>query len=113
MILRVIILWQQSKLGLDTNFRWMDNERVNASDLITEELLPIAREGLEKASVNSSDITNYLDIIRAGVDKGQTGAYWMVSNYAALMKDDNPKEQTLAAITTAMIKNQKKGEPGT
>src|SRR5699024_1994867 len=36
---------------------------------------------------------------------------WMTHNYAALMKQNNTKEQTLAAITAAMIKNQKKGEP--
>lgn len=100
-----------SKLGLDTTFRWIDNKRVNASNLITEELLPIAREGLEKASVNSSDISTYLDIIRARVESGQTATHWMINNYADLMKENEAKEQTFAAITTAMIKNQKKGEP--
>jgi CBS domain-containing protein/gamma-glutamylcysteine synthetase len=101
-----------SKLGLDTTFRWVDNQRINAADLITEELLPIAREGLEKASVDGSDIDQYLGIIRSRVECGQTGANWMVNNYAALMKENNnTKEQSLAAITTAMIKNQKKGEP--
>ncbi len=101
-----------SKLGLDTTFRWVDNERINAADLITEELLPIAREGLEKASVDASDIDQYLGIIQSRVERGQTGANWMVNNYASLMKENNnTKEQTLAAITTAMIKYQKKGEP--
>lgn len=100
-----------SKLGLDTTFRWIDNERINASDLIAEELLPIAREGLEKASISGSDIDNYLGIIRERVESGQTASTWMINNYASLMKENDSKEQTLAAITTAMIKNQKKGEP--
>ncbi len=100
-----------SKMGLDTKFRWVDNQRVNAVDLITEELLPIAREGLSKAKVKESDIDSYLEIIEERVQSGQTASHWMINNYASLMKENSSKEQTLAAITTAMIKNQKKGEP--
>ncbi len=100
-----------SKLGLDTTLRWFDGERINAADLITEELLPIAREGLQKASINPENIANYLGTIRERVNNGQTASNWMINNYAQLISDDNPKEQALAAITTATIKNQKKGEP--
>lgn len=100
-----------SKMGLDTKFRWFDDQRVNAVDLITEELLPIAKEGLQKAEIDDGDITDYLDIIKKRVTKGQTPSYWILSNYSSLMKEHESKEQTLAAITTAMIKNQKKGEP--
>ncbi|WP_445664452.1 glutamate-cysteine ligase family protein [Fodinibius sp. AD559] len=100
-----------SKMGLDTKLRWFDDQRINAVDLITEELLPIAREGLEEAKIDDSDITEYLDIIEQRVTAGQTPSHWMLNNYASLMKEHGSKEQTLAAITTAMIKNQKKGEP--
>lgn len=100
-----------SKMGLDTKFRWFDDQRINAADLITQELLPIAKEGLQKAEVNDSDITEYLSIIEQRVTEGQTPSHWVITNYSALMKENDSKEQTLAAITTAMIKNQKKGEP--
>jgi len=100
-----------SKLGLDTNFHWFDNKRVNAVDLITEELLPIAREGLEKADIRESDIDTYLGIIEERTRTGKTMAYWMLDNYASLFKENNSKEQSLAAMTTSMIKYQKKGEP--
>ncbi|PAU94183.1 CBS domain-containing protein [Aliifodinibius salipaludis] len=100
-----------SKMGLDTKLRWFDDQRINAVDLITEELLPIAKEGLREAKIDDSDITEYLDIIEQRVTAGQTPSYWMLNNYASLMKEHGSKEQTLAAITTAMIKNQKKGEP--
>ena len=100
-----------SKMGLDTKFRWFDDQRVNAVDLITEELLPIAKEGLQKAEINDTDINDYLNIIKQRVSSGQTTSHWMLNNYSALMKENDSKEQTLAAITTAMLKNQKKGEP--
>jgi CBS domain-containing protein len=100
-----------SKMGLDTKFRWLKDQRVNAVDLILKELLPIAREGLEKVNIQKGDIDGYLGTIEERVSSGQTGATWIINNYASLMKENSSKEQTLAAITTAMIKNQKKGEP--
>jgi len=100
-----------SKMGLDTTFRWFDDKRYNAVELISEELLPIAKEGLQEANINGSDIDDYLGIIEQRVNAGQTPSHWIINNYASLMKENDSKEQALAAITTAMIKNQKKGEP--
>ncbi|MDX1638927.1 MAG: CBS domain-containing protein, partial [Balneolaceae bacterium] len=100
-----------SKMGLDTKFHWIDDKRINAVDLITNELLPIAREGLEKAGIRESDIDTYLEIIEERTQSGKTMSYWMLENYASLMKENSSKEQSLAAVTTAMIKYQKKGEP--
>jgi len=99
-----------SKLGLDTKFRWVNDKRYSAVDLICSELLPLAREGLEKVGVDSGDITSYLDIIEERTDVGQTGSHWAIQSYNSLMKDVT-RAQALTAVTNATIKNQKKGEP--
>jgi CBS domain-containing protein/gamma-glutamylcysteine synthetase len=99
-----------SKMGLDTKFIWTKDRKITAVDLIKEELLPIARNGLEKANIETSDIDTYLSIIEDRADAAQTGSYWMVKSYGNLIKEGN-KEQALSAITNAMIKNQNKGEP--
>ncbi|MCG2588002.1 CBS domain-containing protein [Rhodohalobacter sulfatireducens] len=99
-----------SKLGLDTKFKWVDDKRYSAVDLITKELLPLAKKGLEKAGVDDGDATSYLDIIKERTDAAQTGSYWMVKSYNSLTKDIS-REQALSAVVNAMIKNQKKGEP--
>ena len=99
-----------SKLGLDTKFRWINDSRYSAVDLICKELLPLAREGLKKVGVDQGDITSYLDIIEERTEVGQTGSYWAIQSYNSLTKDVT-REQALTAITNAMIKNQKKGEP--
>ncbi len=99
-----------SKMGLDTKFIWTDDKKVTARDLITEELLPIARSGLEKANIQNSDIDTYLSVIEDRVESAQTGAYWVVKSYGKLAKENN-KEQALSTITASMVKNQKKGEP--
>lgn len=99
-----------SKMGLDTKFIWTGDKKVTAVDLICEELIPVAREGLQKANINPSDIDTYLNVIEERVESAQTGSYWVVKSYGQLIKDSN-REQALSAITNAMIKNQKKGEP--
>jgi CBS domain-containing protein len=99
-----------SKMGLDTKFVWTKDRKITAVDLINEELLPIAEHGLKKAGIHSSDIDTYLGVIGERVDSAQTGSYWVVKSYGNLIKNSN-REQTLSAITTAMVKNQKKGEP--
>ncbi|MFV1883110.1 MAG: glutamate-cysteine ligase family protein [Balneola sp.] len=99
-----------SKMGLDTKFEWTKGKKVTAKDLIIEELLPIAKAGLEKATIDKSDIDTYLGVIEDRVESAQTGAYWVVKSYANLMKDNN-REQSVSAITNSMLKNQKKGEP--
>jgi len=60
--------------------------------------------------VDQGDITSYLDIIEERTEVGQTGSYWAIQSYNSLTKDVT-REQALTAITNAMIKNQKKGEP--
>lgn len=100
-----------SKLGLETSFRWINNKQISAQNLITNELLPAAREGLEKAAIQPSDINHYLGIIRDRVETGQTASMWMTNNYAQLTKDNEGKEQALTAITSAMIQNQKDAVP--
>lgn len=99
-----------SKLGLDTKFRWVGDKSYSAIDLIKEEFLPMAEEGLTNAGVYQGDISSYLDIIKERVESAQTGSHWMVQSYNSLVKNIS-KEQALTAITNSMIKNQKKGEP--
>ncbi len=99
-----------SKMGLDTKFEWTKGRKVSAKSLILDELLPIAKNGLSKANINESDIDTYLGVIGDRVKSSQTGAYWVVKSYTNLMKDHN-REHSVSAITTSMLKNQKKGEP--
>jgi len=96
--------------GLDTKFFWLDHKSYSASDLILNELLPIAREGLEIQNVNQDEIDKYLNIIEERVSKIKTGSYWQLKSYNKLIKKAG-KEETLAAITASTIKNQKENMP--
>ncbi|MEQ9309521.1 MAG: glutamate-cysteine ligase family protein [Balneolaceae bacterium] len=99
-----------SKMGMDTKFEWTKGRKISAKNLILDELLPIAKSGLHKANIDGSDIDTYLGVLKDRVVSSQTGAYWVVKSYANLTKENN-REHSVSAITTSMLKNQKKGEP--
>ena len=92
--------------GLDTKFNWFNHKSVHASDLLLNELIPLAEIGLKDQNVNSNDITKYLDILKERIETGKTGSNWMLKSYGKLIKQTN-KEEVLAAITASSIKNQK------
>lgn len=96
--------------GLDTKFLWLDQKSYAAGDLIVNELLPIAREGLEIQKVDKKEIEKYLGIIEERVSKIKTGSYWQLKSYNKLIKQAG-KEEALAAITASTIKNQKDNMP--
>ncbi len=106
----VMNFFAASKLGMDTNFSWIGDKKISAKKLINNELLPVARHGLEKTGIDKSDIDTYLDIIHERVDESATGSYWAVKSYGNIMKKSN-REHALSTIAKAMLKNQKKGEP--
>ncbi len=96
--------------GLDTKFFWLDHKSYSASDLILNELLPIAREGLKEQKVDKKDIDKYLGIIEDRVSQVKTGSYWQLKSFSKLTKQAN-KEEALAAITASTIKNQRQNMP--
>lgn len=96
--------------GLDTKFSWFNGKKVQATDLLLNELIPLAEEGLKNQKVSSEDITKYTDILKERAESGKTGSYWMLESYSKLKKNNN-KEEVLAAITAATIKNQKTMKP--
>jgi hypothetical protein len=43
---------------------------------VTEQLIPVARVGLEQLGIAAEEIATYLDIIQSRAGSGQTGALW-------------------------------------
>ena len=101
---------KSAKFGMDTTFTWMKDKKVPVKDLILQELLPLAKEGLEMRKVAQADITKYLDIIEARAREHKTGARWALRSYTALKKEIS-SEEALALLTAATIKNQRENKP--
>ncbi len=99
-----------SRTGIDSNFTWIKNKKISATDLILKELLPLAEVGLKKHKVSTEDIDKYLGIIKERTKKHCTGARWLLRSFTRFKEETNTDE-ALTALTAATIENQKKGIP--
>lgn len=96
--------------GLDTKLFWLDNKSYAAGDLIVNELIPIAKEGLKLQNVDKKEIEEYLGIVEERVSNVRTGSYWQLKSFNKLVKKAT-KEEVLAAITASTIINQRDNMP--
>jgi CBS domain-containing protein len=99
-----------ARLGLDTSFNWLDGERLGASQLIRDRLLPVARDGLLSLDIAPADIDEYLGIIDRRVESGNTGARWLLRSDLAL-RDSCPRAERMAALTALSSANASAGRP--
>ncbi len=95
--------------GLNAQFNWIKGRTFTARDLIVNELLPVARRGLETHGIDAADIDRYLRVIEERVESQQTGAAWALRSMATM--DDAPIDVCMRSITSAINKNQKTGLP--
>ena len=75
-----------ARTGLASVFNWF-GKNYAAKELILEQLLPLAQEGLAKSGVASKDIDKYLSIIEKRISLETTGADWTIRNYRTLSKN--------------------------
>jgi CBS domain-containing protein/gamma-glutamylcysteine synthetase len=94
-----------AKFGFDTKYTWFNDRKVSPRDLILDELLPIAREGLAIQGIDSQDIDRYMDIIEARAKAHMTGARWQLRSFTKLIKSVTVDE-ALMTMTAAIAKNQ-------
>jgi len=99
-----------ARQGLRAQFGWPGHQHVPADELILEELLPVAREGLQLRGIAPADSDRYLGILEERVRSKKTGAQWQLDSFAAL-RDRGGRAERLAAITAGAIEHQRTGEP--
>jgi len=102
---------RSARVGLSAEYTWIKGKKIGVRDLILKELIPVAREGLTSCKVDSTDINNYLGIIKDRVKKKTNGAIWMLDSYSHLLKQDVSQDETLSTLTHAIIINQRENLP--
>lgn len=100
-----------ARFGLDTKLTWVDGKKISPATLIREQLIPIARHGLEKAKIDSKDIDYYLDIIGERARTTQTGSSWMLSSFSKLQREGLTRDEIGTALTATISENQVDGRP--
>ncbi len=98
------------RFGIDTKFTWYQDKKVSTPQLILDELLPIAREGLESKNVNPEHIDRYLGLIEQRALNHTNGARWQLRSFSKLKKMVS-RDEAVTVLTACTIKNQQKGIP--
>jgi gamma-glutamyl:cysteine ligase YbdK (ATP-grasp superfamily) len=101
--------------GLDAPLSWPKRSgrapcRRSARDVLLE-LIPIAREGLLVAGVESGERAHYLDVFEARVRSGQTGAVWQRRALSELQARGLRGHQALAALLDRYIAGFESQQP--
>lgn len=68
--------YNAARSGLNSTVNWIDGKNRAMHQLIHDELVPLAREGLDSMNISSEDIARYLDIISDRVCSQLNGAAW-------------------------------------
>ncbi len=99
-----------AQFGIDSKFNWFGEGKIPASTLLTEEIIPMAREGLTERGIDSADIDKYMGIVEERVKKVSTGARWQLKSFTKL-KDTVGRDEALSNMTAAMMHNAATGKP--
>jgi len=99
-----------ARSGLETGFVWLDGERVDAVDLLSERLFPLARDSLARLGIDSADIDRYIGIIEQRVASRQTGAAWLVRSDQAL-RSRATRTERMSVLVGLMTEHAVDGRP--
>ena len=102
--------FRAARHGLDAQFQWIDGQSYSASSLILDQLVPLARQGLNSAQVESGDVDKYLSIIEERVRSRQTGARWIIKSLET-MPSETSRDVRNRRLTAAILACHKKGQP--
>jgi len=87
--------------GLESSVIWQ-GERLPIRQLILEQLLPLAKQGLEQLKIDPKDSEYYLSLIESRTQSGQNGAAWQLA-YLERYGDD------MERLTHAYWQHQQEG----
>jgi CBS domain-containing protein len=96
--------------GIRAQLNWIDDSYRTAKDLILQQLLPLAREGLQVAGIDQDDANRYLDIIEQRVSMRRTGARWMLESIAH-MNGRGTADQRMRCLVSSLVSQQVSGKP--
>lgn len=93
--------------GLDAQFHWIDGKVCPARELVLDELLLRARDGLDGLGVAADDRDRYLGVIEERVSLGRTASRWQLDSLKALGQGPT----AAVRLTETLRRRQEEGEP--
>jgi CBS domain-containing protein len=96
--------------GLSGTLHWVGGTTYTARSLVLDHLIPLARKGLQKMGIATSEQDRYMGILEDRVRSGQTGSQWMLKSLSSMANRGTPLMR-VQSLTRAMIQEQNAGTP--
>lgn len=96
--------------GLRAQLHWFDDQYMTAQQLILDQLLPLAREGLDLVGIDPDDTKRYFDVIEKRVERRRTGARWLLDS-AQNLKEQGTRDQRMRCLVTSMVEQESAQTP--
>jgi hypothetical protein len=102
---------QCARWGLEARVRWPKVGRVRVADLLQQQLIPQAMEGLRELGADAAVIARYQEILTERARTGRNGARWQIDTVTSLELRGGTREQALAEMTRRYRAAVDSGEP--
>ena len=96
--------------GIRAQMNWFNDTHLPAKELVLEQLLPLAREGLQEAGIDKDDIDRYLGVVHDRVTHRRTGSRWALESLEE-MKEKGTMDQRMRCLVGSMVDQQSTGKP--
>ncbi len=100
-----------ARRGIDARLFWPGLGDVSVGDLVLNQLLPMAHEGLRRSGVAAEARERYLGVIEGRARTGRNGATWQVSTVKALQQGGTPRPAALAEMLRQYCAHMHTNEP--
>ena len=90
---------QCARWGLEARVRWPKVGRVRVADLLIEQLIPQAMDGLRELGADDAVIAHYGEILTARARTGRNGARWQIDTVTSLELRGADRAEALAEMT--------------
>lgn len=88
-----------ARYGLDTRVDWPRFGRVRVGDLLADELIPQAAEGMRALNIDSALVDRYTEVLTERARTGRNGARWQIDAVARLESMGANRDEALAEMT--------------
>jgi CBS domain-containing protein len=96
--------------GIRAQLNWFGDSYLPAQQLIENQLLPLAREGLQEMNIDRDDIERYLGVLEQRVSRRRTGARWALESLENMHNQGTPDQQ-FRCLVGSLVSQQSKGNP--
>lgn len=96
--------YHAARSGLEAHIQWLEGDKHPIAGVILDDLLPMARRGLEQLGLDGDDIDDYLNVIATRVRHNCNGAAWQRAYVSKHGRD-------MCRLAQAYLERQRSGIP--